>query len=73
MDDQSSLVKQFQSQFEKKMKEAELSSLEHWKEQLDKLLTMKPEGIAALQMQIKRVSNMMANRIATLKNNERYR
>ena len=67
MDDQSTLVKQFQSQFEKKIKEAEISSLEHWKEQLDKLLTMKPEGIAALQMQIKRVSNMMANRIATLK------
>ena len=67
MDDQSTLVKQFQSQFEKKIKEAEISSLEHWKEQLDKLLALKPEGIAALQMQIKRVSNMMANRIATLK------
>ena len=67
MDDQSTLVKQFQSQFEKKIKEAEISSLEHWKEQLDKLLSLKPEGIAALQMQIKRVSNMMANRIATLK------
>ena len=67
MDDQSTLVKQFQSQFEKKIKEAEISSLEHWKEQLDKLLSIKPEGIAALQMQIKRVSNMMANRIATLK------
>lgn len=67
IDDQSALVKQFQSQFEKKIKEAEISSLEHWKEQLDKLLSIKPEGVAALQMQIKRVSNMMANRIATLK------
>ena len=67
MDDQSTLVKQFQSQFEKKIKEAEISSIEHWKEQLDKLLSLKPEGIAALQMHIKRVSDMMANRIATLK------
>ena len=67
IDDQSTLVKQFQSQFEKKVRETEISSLEYWKEQLDKLLTMKPEGIAALQLQIKRVANMMGNRINTLK------
>jgi hypothetical protein len=66
-EDQSTLIKQFQSQFEKKVKETEISSLEYWKEQLDKLLTMKPEGIAALQLQIKRVSIMMGNRINALK------
>lgn len=66
-DEQSTLIKQFQSQFEKKVKETEISSLEYWKEQLDKLLTLKPEGIAALQLQIKRVSNMMGNRINSLK------
>ena len=67
IDDQSALIKQFQSQFEKKVKETEISSLEYWKEQLDKLLALKPEGVAALQLQIKRVSNMMENRINTLK------
>ena len=67
IDDQSTLAKQFQSQFEKKVRETEISSLEYWKEQLDKLLAMKPEGIAALQLQIKRVANMMENRINTLK------
>jgi hypothetical protein len=66
-EDQLTLIKQFQSQFEKKVNETEISSLEYWKEQLDKLLTMKPEGINALQLQIKRVSNMMGNRINTLK------
>ncbi len=66
-EDQSTLIKQFQSQFEKKVKENEISSLEYWKEQLDKLLTLKPEGIAALQLHIKRVSNMMGNRINALK------
>ena len=66
-DDQSALVKEFQARFAKKIKESEISSLEYWKEQLDKLLTLKPEGIAALQLQIKRISNMMGNRISTLK------
>ena len=67
VDDQSALVKEFQARFAKKIKENEISSLEYWKEQLDKLLTLKPEGIAALQLQIKRISNMMGNRISTLK------
>jgi len=67
VDDQSALVKEFQARFAKKIKENEISSLEYWKEQLDKLLILKPEGIAALQLQIKRVSNMMGNRISTLK------
>ena len=67
MDDQSALVKQFQLQFEKKVKETEISSLEYWKEQLDKVLALKPEGVAALQVQIKKISTMMENRIQTLK------
>ena len=66
-DDQSALVKQFQSQFEKKVKEKEISCVEYWKEQLDKVLALKPEGIAALQLQIKRITTMMENRISTLK------
>jgi hypothetical protein len=67
IDDQSALVKQFQSQFEKKVRETEISSLEYWKEQLDKVLALRPEGVAALQLQIKRISNMMENRINSLK------
>jgi len=67
IDDQSALVKEFQAKFAKKIKENEISSLEYWKEQVDKLLALKPEGIAALQLQIKRISNMMGNRINTLK------
>lgn len=66
-DDQIALVKQFQAQFAKKVNDSERESLEYWKEQLDKLLTLKPEGVAALQSQIKKVSDMMGNRINTLK------
>ncbi len=65
--DQSALVKEFQAQFSKKVKETEIESLEYWKEQLDKLLIAKPEGVAALQTQVKKVANMMGTRINTLK------
>lgn len=65
--DQSALVKEIQAQFAKKVKESEIESLEYWKEQLDKLLIAKPEGVAALQTQVKRVANMMGTRINTLK------
>ena len=65
--DQSALVKEIQAQFAKKVKETEIESLEYWKEQLDKLLILKPEGVAALQAQVKRVTNMMGTRINTLK------
>jgi hypothetical protein len=65
--DQSALVKEFQAQFAKKVKETEIESLEYWKEQLDKLLIAKPEGVAALQAQVRKVANMMGTRINTLK------
>ncbi len=67
LNDQTVLVKEFQAQFAKKVKESEIESLEYWKEQLDKLLIMKPEGVAALQSQVRRVANMMGTRINTLK------
>ena len=67
LNDQSALVKEFQAQFAKKVKESEIESLEYWKEQLDKLLLLKPEGVAALQTQVKKITNMMGTRINTLK------
>lgn len=67
LNDQTALVKEIQAQFAKKVKESEIESLEYWKEQLDKLLISKPEGVAALQAQVKRVVNMMGTRINTLK------
>ena len=67
MDGQAAFIREYQSRFEKKLKENEISGLEYWKGQLDKLITIKPEGIAALQMQIKRISDMMASRIKVLK------
>jgi hypothetical protein len=64
---QTALLKEIQSRFEHKLKESEIELLEYWKEQVDRVAGMKPEGIAALQMQVRKVSEMMANRIRILK------
>jgi hypothetical protein len=60
-------IKEYQERFEKKMKENEITLLEHWKAQLDKVISMRPDGVASMQLQITKISEMMANRIKTLK------
>ena len=65
--DDKALMKEIQVRFEKKMKENEIENVEFWKGQVDRILAMKPEGVAPLQIQIKKLSEMMANRIAMLK------
>lgn len=66
-DHQAALLKEIQTRFDRKMKESEITILEHWKEQVDRVAAMKPEGIAALQMQVRKISEMMTNRIRILK------
>ncbi len=60
-------IKEYQDRFEKKVRENEIASLEHWKAQLDKVVAMRPDGVASMQLQITKISEMMANRIKTLK------
>ncbi len=67
MDSSNEFIKTYQERFEKKMKENEIALLEHWKAQLDKIVSMRPESIASLQIQIKNITEMMANRIKILK------
>jgi hypothetical protein len=59
--------KEIQMRFDRKVKENEISLLEYWKEHVDRVAMLKPEGVAALQMQVRKISEMMANRIRTLK------
>jgi hypothetical protein len=66
-DQQVALLKEIQTRFDRKLKESEIALLEHWKEQIDRVVLMKPEGIAALQQQVRKISEMMANRIRILK------
>lgn len=67
MKDQTAFMKEVQARFERKLKENEIDMLEQWKGQLDKLAVMKPEGIASLQIHIRKVAEMMGNRIKMLK------
>ncbi|KQC05992.1 MAG: hypothetical protein APR62_08805 [Smithella sp. SDB] len=60
-------IKEYQERFEKKIRENEIVALEHWKAQLDKVIAMRPDSVASMQLQITKVSEMMANRIKILK------
>ena len=66
-DSTAAFIKEYQDRFEKKLKENEIALLEHWKGQLDKIVSMRPDSIASLQLQITKTSEMMANRIKVLK------
>lgn len=63
----AAFIKEYQDRFEKKLRETEIDLLEHWKAQLEKIETSRPDSIASLQLQIKRMSEMMGNRIKVLK------
>jgi len=67
MSSTDAFIKEYQERFEKKLRENEITSLEHWKTQLDKVIAMRPDGVASMQLQITKISEMMANRIRTLK------
>jgi len=67
---QESFIKEMQNRFDKKLREHEITVIEHWRDQLTKVLSMKPEGVGALQVQIKKVSEMMNNRVMNIKRNQ---
>ncbi|MBW2648811.1 MAG: hypothetical protein JRC53_03185 [Deltaproteobacteria bacterium] len=60
-------LKEFQKKVEKKVRENEISVVQYWYERLGRLVSMKPDGIASLQVEIRKVYDMMENRIKTLK------
>jgi hypothetical protein len=69
-DQQAVLMKEIQTRFDRKLKDEEITLLEYWKEQVDRVALMKPEGVAALQMQVRKISEMMTNRIRILKRDQ---
>lgn len=66
-DKQAAFMREYQERFDKKLRENEIAILEHWKEQLNRVVNTRPEGIAALQLQVKKITDMMENRIRILK------
>ncbi|MEE9911242.1 MAG: hypothetical protein K4571_05915 [Deltaproteobacteria bacterium] len=63
----AAFIKEYQERFEKKLKESEIDLLEHWKGQLEKIENSRPDSIASLQIQIRKMADMMGNRIKVLK------
>lgn len=61
------MVKDIQARIDKKMREQEIATIQHWKERIDRVASMKPEGVASLQLELKKISTMMDNRIGILK------
>ena len=66
-DSSAAFIKEYQERFEKKLKESEIAILEHWRVQLDKIENSRPDSIASLQLQVRKISEMMANRVKVLK------
>jgi len=64
---QEAFVKEMQAKLERKIHENEIEVVEYWQGQLGRLLTLKPDGIASLQLQIKKIHDMMGNRVQILK------
>ncbi len=60
-------VREMQARMEKKLREQEIASVQHWKEQVDRILALRPEGVAALQSHLRILSERMENRIRMLK------
>ncbi|HOZ62040.1 MAG TPA: hypothetical protein PK914_07960 [Smithellaceae bacterium] len=67
VDSSNVFIREFQEKYEKKLREKEVEILEYWKAQVDKIIAMRPESIASLQLQVTKMSEMMANRIKVLK------
>ncbi|MBN2515636.1 MAG: hypothetical protein JXC33_06330 [Deltaproteobacteria bacterium] len=64
---EAAFLREYQKKVESKMKEKEISVIQYWKDRLGNLISMKPDGIASLQLEMKKLSDMMENRIKTLK------
>lgn len=63
----AAFVKEIQRKLDEKIRQNEISVLEYWKDRLYKLVVMRPDGIASLQIELSKLAGMMENRINTLK------
>ena len=63
----AAVLREIQARLDKKVKENEIAVIEYWKALVDRAASMKPDGIASLQLQIRKISEMMENRIRILK------
>ncbi len=67
----AAFLKDVQTKFEKRLVQNEIAVLEYWRERIERLIALRPDGIASLQLEIRKLSDMMDNRITMLKRQNR--
>jgi len=60
-------VEEMRKRVEKELQEKELSVVQFWKDEVDKILKRPSESLAALQLELKNLSQRMENRQRALK------
>jgi hypothetical protein len=65
--DEKAFIVEFKKKFERELMERELSELEFWKTELEKLNQKRVESLGSLQLELKNLIQKMGNRINTLK------
>jgi len=60
-------VEEMRKRVEKELNEKELSAIQYWKEELEKLLKKPSESLSSLQVELKNLSARMENRLKALK------
>jgi len=63
----TAFLKALQEKTDQKLREKEIEVTQYWKDRLDRLIAMKPEGIGALQLEMRKLSDTMATRITSAK------
>jgi len=65
-------LEQMKKKVEKELNDREVSVIEYWKEEIDKILHKKTESLSALQQELKAVSVKMENRLKITKKSSNF-
>ena len=65
-------LEQMRKKVEKELTEREISVVEVWKEEIEKLLHKKTESLSALQQDLRNLSSRMENRLNVIKRSSEF-
>lgn len=65
-------LEQMRKKVEKELAEREITVVEFWKEEIEKLLHKKTESLSALQQDLRNLSSRMENRLNVIKRSSEF-
>jgi hypothetical protein len=65
-------LEQMRKKVEKELAEREITAVEFWKEEIEKLLHKKTESLSALQQDLRNLSSRMENRLNVIKKSSEF-